>query len=128
MSLIAIVAIVLGVLIVVFFIGGFVAANRNADAHEGSLRLRIAAADRALEEARAADRGWDRVLLEEAARAAIELARPGFPYTHLHLILVEDKPGIHEDRARMAAVGPEGDLHLTLVRHGDEAWKAESVG
>jgi hypothetical protein len=127
MSLLAIIAIVLGVLIVVFFIGGLIVVRRRSLAHEGELQAHIAAADRALEAARAADRGWDRVLLEEAARNAIERAKPGFRYDALHLILIEDRPGIEEDRAHMTAVGSEGELKLVLVRHGDEAWAAESV-
>ena len=127
MSPLAIVAIVLGAVLIVFFIGGLVAASRHAQRTEGQLTLKIAAADRALEEARAADRGWDRVLLEEAARRAIEMERPGFRYDALHLVLVEDRPGIHEDRAQMRAGGPDGELELVLVRHGDSDWSAESV-
>ena len=72
MSLLAIIAIVLGVLIVVFFIGGLIVVRRRTRANDGALREHITAADRALEAARAADRGWDVVRLEEAARRALE--------------------------------------------------------
>ena len=127
MSVLGIVVIVFVVLAIVFFIGGLIAARRHADATADSLNEKIAAADRALEAARAADRGWDRALLDQAARTAIEQAKPGFRYDALHLILVEDRPGIHEDRAHMTAVGPDGELPLILVRHGDEAWHSEPM-
>ena len=126
MSTVAIVLLVLLALLVVLFVGGVIAARRHANATSGRLLLKIQAADRALEAARAADRGWDRVLLDEAARAAIELERPGFRYDALHLVLVEDRPGTEEDRAQIAAVGDDGELRVVLSRHGD-AWVAKSV-
>jgi hypothetical protein len=126
-STIALIALILAGLLLLLFIGGLIAARRHARETEGRLHLRIAAADRALEAARAADRGWDRVLLDEAARQAIELSKPGFRYDDLHLVLVEDRPGIDEDRAQMTAAGPDGELHLVLTRQGDDAWHAESV-
>jgi hypothetical protein len=125
-STIGIILLVLLGLLVLLFIGGVIAARRHANATSGRLLLKIQAADRALEAARAADRGWDRVLLDEAARAAIELVRPGFRYDALHLVLVEDRPGTEEDRAQLAAVGDDGELRVVLSRHGD-SWVAESV-
>jgi hypothetical protein len=126
-SIVAIVALVILALFVLLFIGGLAAARRRARETHGGLQLKIAAADRALEAARAADRGWDRVLLDEAARRAIEMERPGFKYDSLHLVLVDDRPGIDHDRAQMRAAGPDGELNLLLVRRGDDAWAAESV-
>jgi hypothetical protein len=125
-STIAIILLVLLAILVLLFIGGLLAARRRANETSGRLLLKIQAADRALEAARAADRGWDRVLLDEAARAAIELQRPGFRYDSLHLVLVEDRPGTEQDRAQMVAIGDEGELRLVLSRHGD-GWVAESV-
>ena len=126
MSIVTIVIVVLLVLIVVFFIGGLIVARRRAEAHAERLDERIAAADRALEAARAADRGWDPVLLEEAARTALERERPDFHYDRLHLVLVDDRPGTEEDRAEMAAIGDEGALHVSVARRGD-TWVAERV-
>src|SRR3954451_21466088 len=126
MSLLAIIVIVLFVLLVVLFVGGLIAARRRADATDAQLRERIAAADRALEAARAADRGWDPILLEEAARVALDRERPDFRYDKLHLVLVEDRPGTEEDRAEMAAVGDEGVLHVSVARRG-AGWVAEGV-
>lgn len=126
MSLLAIIAIVLGVLVVVFFVGGLIVVRRRAAANAGQLQEHIARADRALEAARAADRGWDPILLEEAARAGLQRERPDFHYDRLHLVLVDDRPGTEEDRAEMAAVGEDGVVRVSVARRGGE-WVAESI-
>ena len=126
MSLVAIIVIVILVILVVFFVGGLLGARRHTDATSQRLSERIAAADQALEAARAADRGWDPVLMEEAARVALERERPDFRYDRLHLVLVDDRPGTAEDRAEMAAVGDQGVVHVAVTRRGDN-WVAEGV-
>jgi hypothetical protein len=61
------------------------------------------------------------------ARSAIAGSRPDWPYEHLHLVLVDDKPGIDEDRARFVAVGDSGEeAQVVLARQGDQ-WVAEDV-
>jgi type II secretory pathway pseudopilin PulG len=126
MSAIAIVVIVIAALLLLLFAGGLVGALRRRQRLEERLRGRILEADRALEAARAADRGWDRVVLEAAAREALERERPEFHYDSLELVLVEDRPGTEEDRAQMAAIGADGELRIVLVRHG-ELWRAETL-
>src|SRR3954469_2013187 len=126
MSPVAIIVIVLLVLLVLLFVGGLIGARRHADATSGRLHERIAAADRALEAARAADRGWDPILLEEAAREALQRERPDFAYDQLHLILVDDHPGTDDDRAEMAAVGDGETVKVVVVRRGD-TWSAVSI-
>lgn len=126
MSPVAIVAIVLAVILVLFFVGGLIAARRRTEANAGALREHIAAADQALEAARAADRGWDPILLEEAARVALERERPEFRYDKLHLVLVDDRPGIEEDRAEMAAVSSDEIVRVAVARRAD-GWVADSV-
>jgi type II secretory pathway pseudopilin PulG len=126
MSPVAIIVIVLFVLLVLFFVGGLVTARRRAEQTEGELDTRIAAADRALEAARAADRGWDPILLEEAARVALDRERPDFRYDKLHLVLVDDRPGTDEDRCEMAAVGDAGVVRVSVTRRGG-SWVAEKV-
>src|SRR3954469_17298194 len=126
MSLLAIIAIVLIVLLVIFFVGGLLGARRHAEANDERLGERIAAADRALEAARAADRGWDPIPLEEAARTALERDRPDFHYNKLHLVLVYDRPGTDENRAEMAAVGDQEVLRVAVTRRGG-SWVGESV-
>src|SRR3954447_2843319 len=126
MSPVAIIVIVLLVLLVLLFVGGLIGARRHADATSGRLHERISAADRALEAARAADRGWDPILLEEAARTALDRERPDFHYDKLHLVLVDDRPGTDEDRCEMAAVGDEGVVRVSVTRRGG-SWVAEKV-
>jgi type II secretory pathway pseudopilin PulG len=126
MSPVAIIAIVILALLVLLFVGGLIGARRRTDANADRLQARIAAADRALEAARAADRGWDPILLEEAARVALERERPDFRYDKLHLVLVDDRPGTDEDRAEMAAVSDDEIVRVGVTRRGD-SWVAESV-
>src|SRR4051794_11547355 len=126
MSLIAIVIVVIAALAIIFFIGGLIVLRRRARDHAAELDAKIRAADAALEAARAADRGWDPILLEEAARVALQRERPEFHYDRLHLVLVDDQPGTQEDRAEMAAVGEEGVVRVKVAREGD-SWVAQSV-
>jgi type II secretory pathway pseudopilin PulG len=126
MSLLAIIVIVVAALAVIFFIGGLIAVRRRARERAAELEAHIRAADQALEAARAADRGWDPVLLEEAARVALERERPDFRYDKLHLVLVDDRPGIEADRAEMAAVGHDGVVRVSVARRGD-SWVGEDV-
>jgi hypothetical protein len=126
-STLAIVLIVVNALIVLFLVLGFVAIRardrRQADSWEDHVR----SADAALAQAATADRGWHRQAMESAARLAIEEHRPGWRYDDLHLVLVDDRPGIEEDRAKFVAIGDGGDeVTVVLSRHGDR-WSAERV-
>lgn len=126
MSVLAIVLIAVGVLVLLVLAGGFAAARRRtrAEVDSGSFEESLAKADQALEQARAADKGWDREMLEQACRQAVEEARPGSTYD-LHLVLVDDRPGVTEDRAHFLAVG-EDRVKVTLARR-DEGWVAERI-
>jgi len=126
MSALVIVLIVLGVLIVLVFIGGLVAARRRTRTQMGSYEQHIAEADHALEQARAGDKGWDRPVMEQAARQALSEARPDRSFEELALVLVDDPPGVTEDRAHFMAAGSEGEVRVVLVR-GDAGWYAERV-
>jgi hypothetical protein len=124
-SVLAIVLIVLVALALVFLAGGYVVAKRRADrpGREDNIR----AADNALEQARAADRGWDRELIEAAARRALSEQRPGFEPSSLDLILVDDRPGVEEDRAHLVAAHPEKPVRLVLCRDPSGAWDVERL-
>jgi hypothetical protein len=126
MPILAIVLIVVVLVILLVLGGGFVAARRRARAEEGTFDESLAAADRALEDARAADKGWDRAVLEEAARKAVAEARPGWSYDALHLVLVDDRPGVREDRAQFLAVGGDEQVRVALARQ-DEGWVSERI-
>jgi Na+-transporting methylmalonyl-CoA/oxaloacetate decarboxylase gamma subunit len=124
-SVLAIVLIVLFVLIVVFLVGGYIVAKRRANRPGWEEHIR--AADHALEQARAADRGWDRALIDAAAHEALRSARPGFSPESLELVLVDDRPGVEEDRAHLVAAGPDDRVRLVLCRDASGAWGVERV-
>ena len=126
LSTLGIVLIIAGVLLILFFIGGLLGARVRDRRQAGSYAKHVADADAALEQARALDRGWDREAMEEAARAAIAKARGDWDFKDLHLVLVDDRPGTDEDRARFVAVAPDAECHVTLARDGD-SWVPERV-
>jgi hypothetical protein len=123
-STFAIIVLALIVLLILLFVGGLIAVRRHARATEDDLRRKIMAADRALEAARAADRGWDPVLMEEAARKALELVAPGWQYDALHIVLVDDRPGTDADRAEMVAAGRDRVVRIAVTRRGN-TWLGE---
>jgi type II secretory pathway pseudopilin PulG len=125
-STLAIILIVLGVIVVLFAIGGAVVVARRYRAQDATFAQHVEAADSALEQARALDKGWHRETMEEAARAAMAESRPGWTYDDLHLVLVDDRPGVSEDRAHFMAVGSGGQARVILAREGDR-WVAERV-
>jgi type II secretory pathway pseudopilin PulG len=125
MSVLAIVLIVVGVLLLVFFVGGLLRARRQANRPEATAH--ILAADRALEQARASDRGWDRAVLERTARAALDEQRPGSSWDRVELELVDDRPGMAEDAAHLVAIGSAGSVRVVLARTEGGDWYAERV-
>jgi hypothetical protein len=118
--------IVIAVLIVVVFVGGMVGARRRDHARGGEFSAHVAAADEALETARASDRGWDRPVMEQAVRSALQQHHPQFGYDELHLVHVGDAPGTEGDHAHFVAVGPDGERRVVLTRTGD-GWAADRV-
>ncbi len=79
------------------------------------------------QQAAASDRGWQRDVMETAARSALSESRPDWTYGDLHLILVDDQPGVEEDRAHFVAVAEGGDeARVVLSRQGDR-WVADSI-
>jgi hypothetical protein len=125
MSVLLIVLAALVVLAIVFFVGGLVYSRRRL--RDPGLERGIRDADQALEQARANDRGWDRELLERAARDALAKGRPEFEVGRLHLVLVDDRPGVEEDRAHMLAVGHRGEARVVLTRDTAGEWILERI-
>jgi hypothetical protein len=126
MSTVAIVLIVVAVLLMLFFIGGLLGARARDRRLGDKFYEDLRAADVALEQARAADKGWHRETMEEAAHAAIAESRPGWTYEDLRLVFVDDRPGIDEDRAHFMAMGAGGGVRVIMARQGDR-WVAERV-
>ena len=125
MSVLLIVLIVVVVLLAVFFVGGLVYSRRRLN--DPALEPHIASADQMLEQARANDRGWDRELLEAAARRSLGQERPEFGVDQLHLVLVDDRPGVEEDRAHVLAVGDRGQARVILTRDPAGEWILERI-
>ena len=118
-----IVLIVIAVVLILLFVGGYVVTRRrNVDWSE-----HVAQAEQSLEAAFAADRGWDRELLHKSARDALGSHKPGWEYSDVHLVAVDDKPGVEHDRAHLVAVGQDGESRVVLARTADGGWQVESV-
>ena len=127
MTVLEIILVALAALLLLLFVGGLIAARRRAEQNAPEYARHLAAADQALEQARAADRGWDRDVMEEVARAALEREHPGLRFDRLELVLVDDRPGVNQDRAHFEASG--GDRRVTVILGRDETgWAAEQVG
>ena len=45
----------------------------------------------------------------------------------MHLVVVEDQPGVEQDKAQLVAVGEDGEAKVVLARDADGGWTVESV-
>lgn len=125
MSTVAIVVIAVVAVLLLLLIAGYVAARRRAS--RPGVAERIRAVDRALEQARASDRGWDAERMAAVAGSAIGERRPGYEWATIELVLVDDRPGMTEDRAELVASGAQGRVRVTLARREGGEWFAEHV-
>ena len=123
MDIVLIIIAVVTVLAVLFFVGGYVASRR----HSENWSQHVAEAEEALEKAWAQDKGWDRELLHRSAREALGSHKPGWEYKDVHLVVVDDKPGVAEDKAHLVATGEGGESRVVLARDADGGWTVESV-
>jgi hypothetical protein len=117
---VAIWVIILIVLLLLAIAGYFVRTaqlKRSRPAFEASLEK----VNRDLTTAAAQDRGWDRAVLEDAARRIYADERGGEP-PDLELVEVRDRPGTDADQAVFRC----GREHLTLGRRDGE-WVHESL-
>ena len=126
MSTLAIVLVAVAATLALLFLGGLAYTLRRERRGRSAYARHIAEADRALELARASDRGWDRDALERAAREALTSERPGWRYDRLSLVLVDDRPGVSEDRAHLIAASRDGDVRVVLRRR-DHGWELEGI-
>jgi hypothetical protein len=118
-----IVGIVVGIfvgLLIVFFVGGYIANRRRRGALGAELRASIETADAALADARAQDKGWERTTIEAAARAAVAPSE----VRALHLIRVIDRPGTDADQAIFRVVTADGAERSVTLGRRDGAWVA----
>ena len=120
MSVIAIIIVVFVLLVILLSVGGLIASRRRAERGQDDLLAAVREADQALALARASDRGWERAVLEAAAREAFA-ARSPVEVRELLLMRVVDRPGTEEDQALFRVVTDAGSEEILLVRQGD-AW------
>ena len=126
MTVLAIILIVIVVVVVLVFVGGLVAARRRERQTAPEYARHLAEADHALEQARAADKGWDRAVMEAAVQRALQEQRPGFRPDRIDLVLVDDRPGVAEDRAHFVAAAGDEQVRIVLAR-GEAGWASESI-
>jgi hypothetical protein len=120
-----IVLITLGTLVLVFLIGGYLAVRRRDREGAAGFGRHLQEAERKLQEAAASDRGWDRGVMERVARDAVGEWRPEWRFDDLHLVLVEDRPGVEEDTAHFIASDGDTEVKVRLSRTGEGNWVAQ---
>ena len=120
-STLGIVLLVVLVVVVILAAGGYMAMTRRTRAREAALQRELAQAEDALAQAHALDKGWDRALLDAAARAvAAERFGDGLVGTP-QLVQVIDRPGVDADQAVFRIESADGREHrITLGRAGGE--------
>jgi hypothetical protein len=108
------------VLFVVLIGGGMFARNRQLARSRPAFERALAQVDRDLAAAAATDRGWDRSLLEAAARR-ISAEQLGSEPEELTLVEVIDRPGTDEDQA-VFDVTVAGIHHRVVLGRLDGDW------
>ena len=112
--------------IVLLAAGGALAQRRRLARNRGVFEASLEQVNADLAEARAEDRGWDRELLEAAARDAYARERPGGGEPALTLVRVLDRPGTDDDQAVFRVGDARSRERLTLGRQGG-AWVLEAL-
>jgi hypothetical protein len=126
MSLGHIILIAVIAVIALLAIGGAIAGARRRRAREHDFGAAVDRVNRDLADARAEDRGWERELLEAAARRFFADAEPAAQVTSMELVQVVDEPGTDQDKAVFRVSTASGERHLTLGRERGE-WVSEGV-
>jgi hypothetical protein len=125
MSTWEIVVLALVAVLILLAAGGAYARRRQLARSQGRFDANLVQVNRDLAAAHAEDRGWERTVLEGAAREAYAAERGGTDPGELELMQVIDRPGTEEDKAVFRA-GPEGRERLTLGRR-DGQWVLETL-
>jgi hypothetical protein len=110
------------IVVVVFAVligGGIYARNRQLARSRPAFERALAQVDRDLAAAAATDRGWDRALLEAAARR-ISTEQFGHEPEALTLVEVIDRPGTDEDQAVFDVSAGGNRQRLVLGRSGGD--------
>ncbi len=120
-STLGVILLVLAVLIAVLGGGGYVAMTRRTNKRESALASELESAERALAQAHALDKGWDRATLAAAARSAAADRFGDATVGEPQLVQVIDRPGTEADQAIFRVQTADGAEHrLTLGRTGGQ--------
>ena len=125
MSTWEIVVLALVAVLILLAVGGALARRRQLAGSQGRFDANLLQVNRDLAAAHAEDRGWERTVLEGAAREAYSAERGGSDPGALELMQVIDRPGTDEDKA-VFRCGPAGRDRLTLGRR-DGQWVLEAL-
>jgi Tfp pilus assembly protein PilX len=120
-----IIVLVVVLVIILLAVGGAVARRRQLEGSQDRFEANLQQVNRDLAAAHAEDRGWERSLLEDAARQAYAVEREGADPGALELTQVIDRPGTDDDHA-VFRCGPEARERLTLGRK-DGQWVLEAL-
>ena len=121
-----IVIVVAALLLAALAVGGVIARNRQLERSRGRFDASLARVNQDLAVAHAADRGWAREAIDEAARAAWARERPGEEPGDFTLVQIVDNPGTDEDKAVYEVAAGDHTHRLTLGRR-DGAWVHEAL-
>ena len=108
------------IVLVVLVVGGIIARNRQLASTRPAFERALAQVERDLVAAAASDRGWDRSLLEAAARQIVR-ERFGSEPEELTLVEVIDKPGTDQDQA-VFEVKTGSDRRRVVLGRRDGDW------
>jgi hypothetical protein len=108
------------VVLLLLIIGGYFARTQQLKRSRPAFERNLAQVERDLVAAAAADRGWDRELLESAARR-IGTEQLGSEPDELTLIEVLDRPGTDQDEA-VFDVRAAGARHRLVLGRRDGEW------
>ena len=64
--------------------------------------------------------------MEQAARGALARAHPDTEFDRLDLVLVDDRPGVTEDRAHFQASAGDRQVEVVLTRD-ESGWRGETA-
>jgi hypothetical protein len=112
------------VVLVLLIVGGVIARTRQLARSRPAFERSLAQVERDLVAAAAADRGWDRELLETAARR-IGAEQIGSEPDRLTLVEVLDRPGTDQDEA-VFEYSAGGAQHRLVLGRRDGEWVAAS--
>jgi hypothetical protein len=111
--------IVVLVVLVVLAVGGAIARRAQLARTRGAFDSSLERANHDLAEAAAKDRGWNREVMEAAARRAFASQQGSEPET-VTLVEVLDRPGTDEDEAVFRAAHGDHEHDVVISRSGDD--------